>query len=69
MSRDVAQPNDQKAMWLYGQEPVKVSYYPVNFAGHRFSDSGDDFYLSLDFTRPRNVIKAFCDFMARSPSR
>ena len=30
-------------MWLYGQEPIMLSYHPAKFGGHMHSDSGDVF--------------------------
>ena len=31
MSRDLLRPRDQGVTWLYGQEPIEVSYNPVKF--------------------------------------
>ena len=28
-------------MWRYGQKPIKVSYQPAKFGGHKHSGSGD----------------------------
>ena len=28
-------------MWPYRQEPIKVSYHPAKFGGHRHYGSGD----------------------------
>ena len=27
---------DKSVMWLYRQEPIKVSYHPGKFCGHRY---------------------------------
>ena len=32
-------------MGLYGQEPITVSYNPVEFGGHKYSGSGDTICL------------------------
>ena len=28
-------------MWIYGQDPIKVTYQPAKFGGHKYSDRGD----------------------------
>ena len=37
LSPDLARPRDQRAMWLYGWESIKVNYHPTKFRGWRFS--------------------------------
>ena len=39
-------------MWLYGQEPIKVSHHPAKFGNHKHSGSGDVFSLSCDLAGP-----------------
>ena len=39
MSRDLTRPRDQRVMKLYRPEPIKVSYHPAMFGGHRHSYS------------------------------
>ena len=34
-SRDIIIPRDQIVMWLYRQEPIKVSCHPAKFGSHR----------------------------------
>ena len=40
MSRDLPRPHNQCVMWIHGQEPIKMSYDPAKFGGHRHSGSG-----------------------------
>ena len=40
-SCDLARPRDQNVIWLYRREPIKVSYHPAKFGGHRHCGSGD----------------------------
>ena len=48
MSGDLANPLDQMVLWLYEQEPFKVSYHPAKLGGHRHSGNGDNNSLSRD---------------------
>ena len=34
-------PCDQGVLWIYGQEPFKISSHPTKFRGRRYCGSGD----------------------------
>ena len=51
------------------QVPIKVSYYPAKFGGHRHSDSGDIVVFVFHVILQDLVIKESCDFICRSSSR
>ena len=38
-------------MWLYRQEPIKVSYHPTEFGVHMHSESGDMFLVCQVYRR------------------
>ena len=44
-------------MGFYGQQPIKVGYYPAKFGGHRHNDSGDIVVLVCHVISQDNVIK------------
>ena len=44
---DLAGLSDQSAMWLYCQEPIKVSHHPAKFGGHEHSGSENVFLVWL----------------------
>ena len=37
---DLTRSRDQRVMWLYMHEPIKVSFRPAKFGGHRHCSSG-----------------------------
>ena len=41
----LAKLRDQRVMWLFGQEPIKLSYHPAKLGGHRHSGSQDMFLV------------------------
>ena len=45
LSRDISRSCDERVMWLYGWQPVKVSYRPAKFGGHRHCGSGNIMFL------------------------
>ena len=45
MSRNLARKLDQSFMWLYGKDPIKVSYHPATFVGHKHSGVRDMFLV------------------------
>ena len=47
MSRDLTRTRDQRVMLLHGQEPIKISYHPAEFGGHKHSGSGDIIFFIL----------------------
>ena len=34
-------------MWLFGQDPIKVSYHPTNFGGYEDFDIGDIMFINI----------------------
>ena len=68
-SHDLSRPSNQSVMWLYVEEPIMISYYPVNFGGHKHCCSRDIKFLTCHVTSHDHVIKDSCDFMGRSPSQ
>ena len=38
---DLARPHNQRVMWLYGQEPMNISYHSAKFGDHRRSGGGN----------------------------
>ena len=69
LSRDIARHRDQRAMWLYRQEAIKVSYHPAKFLGHRYSDSEDIVVSVCHVISKGHLIKDSCDFIGKSPAR
>ena len=59
LSRDLTRSRDQRVMWLYWQEPIKVSYHPAKFGGHWHSSSGDVFSLSSDLDVMTSPVPAW----------
>ena len=55
-------------MWLYGQEPLKLSHHTAEFGDERYHGSGDIVILVWDVVLQYHAIKRSCDFMSRSPS-
>ena len=49
---DLARPCGQRVKGTLWGGPIKVSYHPIKFDGHRCSGKGDAFSLSHDLTRP-----------------
>ena len=43
-------------LWLYRQKPIKASYHPTKFAGHKHCGSGDIMILVITYnlTRPHD---------------
>ena len=41
LSRDLARPCDQRIMWIYWEESIKVSYLSAKFGGHRSYENRD----------------------------
>ena len=41
LSRDLARPSDQRIMWIYWEESIKVSYLSAKFGGHRSYENRD----------------------------
>ena len=61
LSRDLTRRRDQRVMWLYGHEPIKVSYNSATFGGHRHCGSGNIMVLVFHVTLQDHVIKESCD--------
>ena len=57
-----------RAIALYRQESVKVSYYAITFVGHRHSGSRDMIFV-CHVTLQDHLIKVLHNFKARVPSR
>ena len=68
LSRDLVRTHDQRIMWLCKYEPINISYHLAKFGGHRVFGRGDMFFLCHVILQD-HLIKAFNDFMVRSPSR
>ena len=60
---------NQRVIWLYRQQSIKVNYHPAAFGGHRYCGSGYMMILVCHVILQDHVIKRSCDFMDRSPSR
>ena len=47
MSNDLIRQRDQRVIWLYGQDSIKVSYhYPAKFVCHRQCGSGNTTFVT-----------------------
>ena len=64
LSRDLAK--GQRVMWLYGQEPIKVSYHLAMFCGHRHSGSRNIF-LVCHMILQNHLIRGSCNFLSGVP--
>ena len=69
LPNDLRRERYQRLMWLYGQEPMKISYHPAKFCSHRNSDSGDIVALVCHVISQDHVIKESCDFIDSIPWR
>ena len=56
LSRDLKIQRNQRVIRLYGQEPIKVSYHPAKFGGHRHTGS-EDIILVCQVISQDHVIK------------
>ena len=61
MSRDI------RAMWLFGEQSIKITYHPVTFGGYRQLGSGDVIFLVCRVILQDPVIKDSSNSMSRSP--
>ena len=59
---------DQRVMWLYRREPIKVGYRPAKIGDHKHFDSRDIVVLVFRVILQDHVIKGSCEFIGRSPS-
>ena len=64
LSRDLAKLHNQRVIWLYGQEPIKVSYHPAKSGSHRLC-VGDIMVLVCDIILKDHVTKGLSSFMGR----
>ena len=67
LSRDLAKPHDQKFMWLYGKEPIKLSCHPAKFGGHNHSSGEDIKFLVCHLISQKNMIKGSSNLLKLSP--
>ena len=56
-------------MWLYEEEPIKVSYHSAKFGGCRSCGSEDLMILVCHVILKGHMIKGSCGFMGRGPSK
>ena len=48
-------------MLLYGKEPMKISYHPTKFGGHK-DCGGEDIMILQNVILQNHVIKRSCEF-------
>ena len=63
----VVRRRDQRVMWFYRYEAIKISYHPVEFGGHRHSGNRDIMVLVCHVTLQDHVIKVLRNFKVTSP--
>ena len=65
--RDLTRPSDQRVMWLYGQESIKVSYHSAKFGGQGPNGGENIVILVCHVISQYHMIKGSCDFKRYDP--